>query len=942
MNRYFFFLFLIFIFPGVYGQVPVLDSAPPSIQWNQINTPQFKVVFPEGFEHEAQRTANTLQHLYEPVSQSMGVQPRKVSVILQNQNAVSNAFVALGPRRSEFYTMPPQDYTLLGTNDWINMLSMHEFRHVVQYDKSIMGFNKFIYYVLGENALGGMANLYVPAWFWEGDAVAIETALSKSGRGRIPAFDMAFRTNLLERGAFDYDKQHLRSFKHFVPNHYVTGYHMITHLRRHYDAGIWSRIVEHAWRSPFVTFSRAMKRETGKNVTENYRGMVNELDSLWSNQIDDLNISPAKAVITDKENTFTNYEFPQLLEDGRILALRSGIGDIDQFVAINSAGNVEILHTPGIVNPTGMISLANGKIAWNEFIPDIRWGKRSYSVIKLYDLNTGDEKKLTNKSRYYSAALSPDASKIVTVQVTENNAFTIKILDVKSGDVINEFSNPENAFYTMPRWSDDGSRIVALKSTMEGKAIVLLDIKSGLEKQLTPYGQENYGSPVLYGKYLLYNSPYSGFDNIYAMNIATGQQYQVTSRKYGSFNPVVDPLNETIYFNDFSKDGMDILQMPFAPNQWKKLEEIEKSNIHYYEPLVEQEGNADVLENIAEKEYPVQKYSEWKGIINPYSWGPAIFTSGSELQLALSSRDILSTTAITAGYVYNANESSGYGFGQISYQGIFPVLDLSASVGTRTIKETINDEQKIFSWNETSARFGVRLPLLFTSSKYLEGLNFSAATAYTYVNGYDNPVFDIDQQRDGELHSLSYGFSYNRLLKRSQRDIYSRFGQTISARYEHTPLGGDYKSQLFTVQSNLLFPGLFKHHSFRLRGGYQREIIDNYRFASTLFFPRGYNYVSFDHFANAAVAYSLPLLYPDLDIGPIANVQRVRANLFYDYGYGIRDEMSHNFNSMGAEISIDYNLFRTLVLLELGVRYTYIPEFNSHSFNLLIGSFGFN
>src|SRR6218665_1056093 len=111
----------------------VLENNPTFLKWNQVNTPHFRVLFPKGFELQAQRVANTLAHIHEPEARSMGKTPRKISVILQNQTSQSNGFVSYLPRRSEFYTMPVQDYNFLGTNDWLDLLASHEYRHVVQY-----------------------------------------------------------------------------------------------------------------------------------------------------------------------------------------------------------------------------------------------------------------------------------------------------------------------------------------------------------------------------------------------------------------------------------------------------------------------------------------------------------------------------------------------------------------------------------------------------------------------------------------------------------------------------------------------------------------------------------------------------------------------------------------------------------------------------------------
>jgi len=109
--------------------------------------------------------------------------------------------------------MPSQNYNFVGNNDWLTMLASHEYRHVVQFQRSLTGFNRFLYGVFGQQALAGLAFVAAPQWFWEGDAVATETAFTHSGRGRIPNFDLVFRMNLLEGRTFNYHKQYCARIK---------------------------------------------------------------------------------------------------------------------------------------------------------------------------------------------------------------------------------------------------------------------------------------------------------------------------------------------------------------------------------------------------------------------------------------------------------------------------------------------------------------------------------------------------------------------------------------------------------------------------------------------------------------------------------------------------------------------------------------------------------
>ena len=272
-------LLFVFSLPLMAQQTTVLDNN-PSLKWYQINTPNFKIIFPNGFEAQGNRMANTLQHIHAAEAKSLGSLPTKISVVLQNQSAVSNAFVSITPRRSEFYAMPSQNYNFIGNNDWLDLLASHEYRHIVQFQHAKRGFNKALSYLFGSNTLSLMSYVAVPPWFWEGDAVATETAFTPGGRGRIPHFDLVFKTNLMEGRTFNYNKQFLRSYKHNITDHYVLGYHMVSYLRKKTgNPDIWGKITARAWRAPFVpfTFSSALKKESGLYVKDLYKEMAVDL-----------------------------------------------------------------------------------------------------------------------------------------------------------------------------------------------------------------------------------------------------------------------------------------------------------------------------------------------------------------------------------------------------------------------------------------------------------------------------------------------------------------------------------------------------------------------------------------------------------------------------------------------------------------------------------------
>src|SRR5690606_22072303 len=106
-----------------------------------------------------------------------------------------------------------------------------------------------------------------------------------------------------------------------------------------------------------------------------------------------------------------------------------------------------------------------------------------------------------------------------------------------------------------------------------------------------------------------------------------------------------------------------------------------------------------------------------KGIINPYSWGAFVTNDLAQINVGVASRDILSTTAVSVGYMYDLNEGTSSWSGGLSYQALFPILDINVRTGKRQNDETLGRHKADFSWREFTAEGGIRIPFTLTSSK---------------------------------------------------------------------------------------------------------------------------------------------------------------------------------------------------------------------------------
>ncbi len=974
-----------------------MSTNPTSAKWYQIQTPGFRVLFLKGFETQAQRMANTLETIRVPEAKGMNTLPKRIPIVLQNLSAQSNGFVALAPRRSEFYAMPSQNYNFIGGVEWMNMLAVHEYRHVAQFQRSITGFNKLLFYVFGQEAVAAMSYISAPQWFWEGDAVATETAFTPGGRGRMPNFDLVFRTNLLEGRAFNYNKQYLRSYKNFIPNHYVLGYNMVSHLRRQTgQANSFGNIARRTWALPFIpfAFSTSVKKEVSYTVPVLYKKMTSDLKSEYEKQLNEIELTPFENVTFRKNETYTDYLYPQVLDSGFIVALKSGIGDIEQIVIFKEGQSVSKKFVTGPMNESGYLSSAQNKVVWNEYRYDPRWPVRNYSIIKGFDFGAKLQQEVTRKSRYAGAALSSDGEKVLTLETDSTYQTRLVVVDYATGTIEKEFANPENAFYSMARWAESGRKIVSLKTTPQGKSVVLIEYRTGKEEVLMPSSQENIGHPVIVSNYLLYNSPYSGIDNIYALDIQSRKQFQITSAKYGAYNPCLSADGKAVYYNNQGRNGMDVVKMPFDPSKWKPIEQIKIPTFNTYQHLVDQEGHSHILDSISTAVYPVSRYRKLPRMLNIHSWGGYVESDLTRANIGITSKDILSTTQLKAGYDFDIQERTGTWKATMSMQALYPILDFSYSQGNRSVnrgyltydkivgsgasKDTVETTELLtFKWKEQTIEGGIRFPLNLTSSKFYSNLSISNYVGATTITDFKNsidgggrllptnyPQYFYEVYLDnGVLLYNSFNLSFYSLLKRSARDINSKWGHALFMQSRNTPYKGDFTGKNFSFLGYLYLPGLFKHHSLWGYWAFQsssiklgratslNELTDNYIFRNQIPFPRGISdyFIRHEKMYSMSGNYTLPLWYPDLSLGPFLNVKRVRANGFFDYAFGSNPKLSArtnemestNYISVGGELKFDINIMRFLPELDIGIRYSYGLQPRVASFELLIGTFNF-
>ncbi len=907
----------------------VMDGGqtPAGTAWKKIETAHFEIVFPAELEREAQRVANTLEHVYGPVSKTLGVTPGRITVTLPNQTTVTNAGVGFLPLHAEWFSTPFQTAGALGTGEWYDLLAAHEIRHVAQIERTNTGFSHLLTKVMGD-AGRAIPHLVIPGWWFEGDAVGTESALSSSGRARMPEFDMEIRTSLLSGEPVSYGTASRGTLGRWYPNEYNLGYLLTTHVKRTYGADAWSRVIGQAAAHAYnpASFSNALRSVTGRSSAEIHDDTMRELRAQWTSQLEGLAFTDARVLSAPTTKAWTSYTSPQRAGDGSLIAVKWGLDDRFHLVRIAASGKETPLHAfapddafESVSGPA--VSVAGAKAVWAERVPDPRWGRRDYSVVTIHDLATGRTRTLTRQSKLFSPALSPDARRVAAVEFTPERTCSLVILDAESGAELRRIASPANDFLSAPSWSDDGREIVLARQGAHGKGLALVNMETGAFRDLIAAGTENVGRPVMHGRYVYYNSPFSGIDNVYAVDVQSGQRYQVTSRRFGAFNPSVSPDGTRLLFNDYTAHGFDAADMPVEPERWVKLERVADRGIRYNDPVVAQEAGADIFSNVPSHVYPVSTYGGMPSLVSVHSWSPFAIP-GDFAALSLMSTNKLNTLGATLSYDYDAAQKTSSVALTASYAGWYPIIDFGADWDGRSASSTnaagIEIQQ---TWHETSLETGVRLPLDFRRGIWGQSLSLGAHAALTRVSGQATPV--PFSNSNGLFVPVTYDLSVGRSTS-WLRSIRPDAGQYLRLSYSHTPFGGDYRGSQLLASGGVYLPGLAKHHSTQLGVSVQHAGAGNYRFSNDVDFPRGYDAVYHGTLFAATADYALPLAYPDLDLGAFGT-KRIVAHVFYDHaeGWDGASRRHQRYASLGASLIAESHLFELPFPLDVGLQYAY-------------------
>jgi hypothetical protein len=899
-----------------WGQSTLLDQNPFSLKFYKISLKgaPLDLLFPAGYDSVAQESAHELEAKWASSGSGFPKNARRFPVILQNQGLISNGFVSLFAPRAEFLTTPSQDAALLGTNDWLPLLVSHEMRHVHQNNAAKVGLARWVHSLFGAYGQAVYSNLMIPNWLWEGDAIETESRMNAMGRSQISQFKLPLKAYLTTYGVPSYAKMMGKSYQQLVPNHYVFGQFLSQQMTKDFGESFIPSLWQSALNHPTIFgFSRQFKKRTGKSIDQYSTDAFKQL------------MAKDSASVAKKQG-FTQYLYPNVLADGRIIALKTGFSDIKQLVEI-AHGKERRLTYLGPMIDAAMLSASNDYVVWSELVFHPRWGQKQQSRLVFYSLKNGRKSYWGASEKWISPSISIDSKYVSFIQLKENGQSSLKVYDLAQRKVVSIIAAKSGEQFLQPRLNSDGTLVYIVKCA-GNKSVCIWDFIQQKEIFRKYFGQYNIAHPVFVGNWIYINYPAGDVDQIARVN-RTNERFEiVTEERFGAYFGF--STSDSLIYSAYTAAGHKLVSVPLKPSSVDFV-------IHSH--VVEK----DSLKN----SFPVKLVSKWN-LINPFTWGPVLSSTGNQLEYSILSRDVFNSLQASAGIRYEMNERRLNQFARLSYQAWFPIIDVNYQSSNRQTQLYIDNQKPLDSlrvdqWRQQTWDIGFRIPFNLTHGVYQEFLQIGSNIGLLHVRGYDLTKRYYSEPFNGNYSFVKHQVYYSKLLGKSFWDVQPRKGFVFQANWNGIPFKQKLQNELWNIQAQIYLPGPLKHDGFLLRYAYQQESEGNYRFGSSVFFPRGYLYASFNQLSTMGIDYRFPIKNTDIRVGRLLYISRIKGNIFGDLGMGKDnlDRKTQSFHAFGVDLLTQFHALRFSQGFELGVRALFVAESKSWAIVPLVIDIGF-
>ncbi len=943
---------------------------PGRIRWYSIETPYYKIIYPQGVDSLARVYGTLLEQFRVAEGRSIGVIPgerqrRKMPVILHAYNPRSNGSVAWAPTRFDLFTLP-QAYNSDPT-PWEIQLAAHEPRHQAQLQWSGKGFMTAFRYIIGQgwNPVGWA--LYQGPQMGEGDAVVAETGLFSGGRARTADFIDYYRVALDEGDFRNWDRWLYGSFKRVTPNHYALGYFTLAGARYLYDDPlIMKKSLDLALKRPyyFAPYNqrKIIREHSGtKRFAPAFKDILQTFNGIWQENADERAPYMPVEQISKKSSYPLDHTSVQWM-DGRIYLYRGGFVRAGE---ISSYKDGKFSYVKSIASHTSSLfaNSEKSRFYWSETTSDPRWKLAGDSRIRYIDIKSGKTKTIAKGHRYYNPMPSADGKIISVVEYPVRGGSASVLLDADNGTVLRRIEAPDGVQLTESAWMGEEQYFLAL--VRDGYTLYKLNHDNSWSQVLPPSIQKvvNLGGG---DENLEWVSDRSGANELYYYYPASGKLVQKTSSRHGGTDYCV--AGDTLYFVSQTVDGKMLFRTPVSEMLSREVAWNDVWESPVEAKLTEQEralGPAPDLDQAVPISAP-KRYYKWANVMRFHSWAPLYVNYDN---IKSGSMDFTyETVSLGASAFFQNTLGNTYGMfgysahrdpdikgkwrhslhGKVVYRGQYPVFEASIDFNDQARRQYLVREVRtseamsirqltgqLTGTPSLSGGLKVYVPLSFTRGGLQYGftpqVNFNISnnklalspqvfTQYPHIPGEDSYLAPAVKSGAEAcyLSVLTTSLRGYLMKNRAENEVYPRFGIGLETGLSIRPGAVKFFTPNTYLYAYGYLPGIVRPQGLRLSAMLQEQLPggDGPRFremaVNTL--PRGFDSQvaslvaqNFGFQWKITADYSIPIWLGDINIPMLAYISHFTLTPHADFT-GLHGD---NLWSAGADLTA--NLRRMII-----------------------------
>lgn len=445
---------------------PAQAQIPPDADWQTIESEHFRVTFEPGLEALARHAAARAEIAYARYSAELTEPPGgRIDIVVSDHADYASGLATPFPsNRIVIFARPPVDHLSLSyTQDWVDLVVVHELAHVFHLDQAGW-LGSALRYAFGRLPMAWplFPTIGTPQWSIEGLATYLESRLTGMGRVEGSIHEMMVRTAVLQ-DAFE----RIDEASGFSPEWpyglrpYVYGSLFVDYIADEYGSDATERLVNETATTllpPQLAFDDVASDALDVSFTEVWDEWHDELEVRYGALADSLRA----AGLTESERFSRHGHWalhPRVSPgSGRVAFVASdGRNDAATRVLDSATGEIRTLarrnQGASLFGPASWLPEGEALIT-SQFEFD-----GPYRVYEdLYRVDDSGEQRLTNGLRLGEPDVAPDGRRVVAVQ-SKSGAVRLVVYDLGTGTLRPLTNYRPHTGWTLPRWSPDGTHI---------------------------------------------------------------------------------------------------------------------------------------------------------------------------------------------------------------------------------------------------------------------------------------------------------------------------------------------------------------------------------------------------------------------------------------------------------------------------------------------------